>query len=114
MSEYHSKNSKTKDQKPKTCGNYEFSMKKQTAKLGVLDWGIGGISLVKLLGERGRSFPLLYFSDTGALPYGRMPRVELISRLNSVVEFLKSKGATHVVIGCNAASTAIDFLDSTD
>lgn len=87
-------------------------MKKQTAKLGILDWGIGGISLVKFLDERDRNFPVLYFSDTGATPYGRMPRRELISRLNSVTEFLKTKGATHIVIGCNAASTAIEFLDS--
>lgn len=87
-------------------------MKKQTAKLGILDWGIGGISLVKFLDERGRNFPILYFSDTGATPYGKMPRAELISRLNSVIEFLKKKGATHIVIGCNAASTAIEFLDS--
>ena len=88
-------------------------MKKQQAKLGILDWGIGGISIVKLLKEKG-NFPLLYFSDTGAVPYGRMSRFELVARLNSVIDFLRSKGATHVVIGCNAASTAVEFLDSKD
>ncbi len=85
-------------------------MKNTQAKLGILDWGIGGVSIVKFLDESGRNFPILYFSDTGALPYGRMPRRELISRLNAVIEFLKTKGATHIVIGCNAASTAIEFL----
>lgn len=89
-------------------------MKNTQAKLGILDWGIGGISIVKLLDERGRNFPIVYFSDTGALAYGKMPRVELISRLNLVIEFLKSNGATHIVIGCNAASTAIEFLSEKD
>lgn len=87
-------------------------MKNRQAKLGILDWGIGGISIVKLLKER--DFPVLYFSDTGAVPYGRMSRTELVARLNSVIEFLKKNGATHIVIGCNAASTAIKFLDNTD
>ena len=40
-----------------------------------------------------------------------MSRPELVARLNSVIRFLKSKGVTHLVIGCNAASTAIPFLD---
>jgi glutamate racemase len=51
-----------------------------------------------------------YFSDTGVSPYGKMPRRELISRLNDVIEFLKVKGVTDLIIGCNAASTAIPFL----
>jgi glutamate racemase len=88
-------------------------MKNNSAKLGILDWGIGGISIVKLLKEKG-TFPVIYFSDTGVVPYGRMSRFELVARLNSVIDFLRSKGATHVVIGCNAASTAIEFLDSKD
>lgn len=87
-------------------------MKNNSAKLGILDWGIGGISIVKLLDENSRNFPTLYFSDTGAVPYGKMSRVELVARLNTIIEFLKSKGATHIVIGCNAASTVIEFLDT--
>ncbi len=89
-----------------------ISMKNTQSKLGILDWGIGGISIVKLLDKSGRKFPVVYFSDTGATPYGKMRRGELVSRLNSVIEFLKTKGATHIVIGCNAASTAIEYLDS--
>lgn len=89
-------------------------MKNQSAKLGILDWGIGGISVLKLLDERGRDFPVLYFSDTGATPYGKMSREELVSRLDLVIEFLKKQGATHIVIGCNAASTTIEFLQEKD
>lgn len=89
-------------------------MKNNLAKLGILDWGIGGISIVRLLKEKDIDFPIIYFSDTGAVPYGRMSRLELVARLNSVIEFLKSKGVTHIIIGCNAASTAVEFLDSKD
>jgi glutamate racemase len=39
-----------------------------------------------------------------------MGRRELASRLDSVIEFLIAKGMTRLVIGCNAASTAIPDL----
>ena len=39
-----------------------------------------------------------------------MTRHELIARLDNIISFLKNHGVTHIVIGCNAASTAIDDL----
>lgn len=78
-------------------------------KIAIIDWGIGGISIYKLVKEK-LGLPVVYFSDTGATPYGKMSRSELVSRLNSVIAFLKDRGVTHLVIGCNAASTAIPFL----
>ena len=80
--------------------------------LGIIDWGIGGISIHKLVRERLGPVPIIYFSDTGATPYGRMTRPELVARLNKVIEYLRSLGVTHIVIGCNAASTAIPFLNT--
>lgn len=78
--------------------------------LGIIDWGIGGVSIYKLIKERMPGAAILYFSDTGATPYGKMGRRELSERLDAVIEFLKSKGMTRLVIGCNAASTAIGDL----
>lgn len=78
-------------------------------KLAIIDWGIGGISIYKLVKEE-LCLPIVYFSDTGATPYGKMSRNELVFRLNTVIGFLKARGVTHLVIGCNAASTAIPFL----
>ncbi len=81
------------------------------ARIGIIDWGIGGISIFKLVKERMPGVPVTYFSDTGEVPYGKMSRFELTFRLDRVIEYLKKRGVTHVVIGCNAASTAIDDLD---
>lgn len=80
-------------------------------RLGIIDWGIGGVSIYKLIKERLGPVPVTYFSDTGVTPYGKMTRPELVARLNSVISFLKAQGVTHVLIGCNAASTAIPYLD---
>lgn len=79
-------------------------------RLGIIDWGIGGVSVFRLIREQIGDVPVIYFSDTGVTPYGRMSRPELVARLNKVIGFLKSKRVTHVVIGCNAASTAIPHL----
>lgn len=79
--------------------------------LGIVDWGIGGISLYKLIKADRINASVIYFSDTGVTPYGKMSRSELISRLNHVVRSLKGRGVTHLMIGCNAASTALPFLD---
>ncbi len=80
-------------------------------RLGIIDWGIGGVSIYKLIKERLGPVPVTYFSDTGVTPYGKMTRPELVARLNNVISFLKTQGVTHVLIGCNAASTAIPLLD---
>jgi len=79
-------------------------------RLGIIDWGIGGISVYRLLKQKLGDIPVTYFSDTGATPYGKMARRELASRLDTVIEYLIEKGVSHVVIGCNAASTAIGDL----
>jgi len=79
-------------------------------RLGIIDWGIGGVSIYELIKEKLGEVPITYFSDTGVTPYGKMTRPELVARLNAVIEFLKIHGITHLVIGCNAASTAIPFL----
>lgn len=78
-------------------------------RIGIIDWGIGGVSIYKLI--RGElNVPVTYFSDTGVTPYGRMTRAELSRRLDAVIAFLVESGVTHIAIGCNAASTAIGAL----
>jgi glutamate racemase len=80
-----------------------------TNRLGIIDWGIGGASIYKLVKAK-TDVSVTYFSDTGVTPYGTMSRDELTARLDTLIEFLRRRGATHLVIGCNAASTALPFL----
>lgn len=82
-----------------------------TERLGMIDWGIGGIGVYRLIRDE-LGLSVTYLSDTGAVPYGKMSRSELVGRLNSCISFLKEHGVTHLVIGCNAASTAIGDIDS--
>lgn len=83
-------------------------------RLAIIDWGIGGVSINKLIKSKLGNLPVIYFSDTGVTPYGRMSRHELIERVNKVIAYLQSRGASHAVVGCNAASTVIPFLNLTE
>lgn len=81
------------------------------SQLGIVDWGIGGVGIYARVKSQLGNIPVIYFSDTGATPYGKMSRRELIARLNIVLAFLRGQGVTHLVVGCNAASTVLPFLD---
>ncbi len=76
-------------------------------KIGICDWGIGGVGLYKLLRKRS-SMDIIYFSDTGYTPYGKVPENELKTRLEAVFQHLVSQGAEKILVGCNAASTVIE------
>src|SRR5882757_10892418 len=78
--------------------------------LGIVDWGIGGVGLVRALDQLAPGLPLLYLADTGLTPYGRMGTDELTARLTTVVAALAERGATEVVLACNAASTVVGRL----
>lgn len=75
-------------------------------KIGILDWGIGGFGLyahLKLMGNPS----ILYLSDAGHEPYGKVPKDELQARVATCIRFLKDRGATHIAIACNAAGTVV-------
>lgn len=77
-------------------------------RLGVLDWGIGGIDFQARLRARHPDVAVIYWSDSGATPYGKLGREALAVRVAHVAAALRDLGATHVVVACNAASTVLD------
>jgi glutamate racemase len=80
------------------------------AVLGIVDWGVGGLGLYKLVKQRYPQLAVHYWSDAGATPYGKLPPAQLAARVASVIAQLREQGVTHVVIACNAASTILPRL----
>jgi glutamate racemase len=78
-----------------------------SARLGILDWGIGGLDLYRRLRAAGSRRDVLYWSDAGAPPYGTLPGLVLAERVAMVLEQLADEGCTQVVVACNAASTVL-------
>jgi len=76
--------------------------------VGVFDSGLGGLTTVRELrtllpGER-----IVYFGDTGRVPYGTRSRETIRRYAMQDVSFLLSKGVKLIVIACNTASVALD------
>lgn len=80
------------------------------ARLGIVDWGIGGLGVLRELERVAPGLAVTYWSDTGAPPYGLVPTDALADRLGRVVAALADDGCTEVLLACNAASTVADRL----
>jgi glutamate racemase len=76
----------------------------------ILDWGIGGLSVYKEVRKQMPRTSIIYFSDAGAKPYGKMSSKQLQARLNQIVFHFARQGIRHIIIACNAASTALPSL----
>ncbi|HET7231175.1 MAG TPA: aspartate/glutamate racemase family protein [Longimicrobium sp.] len=80
-------------------------------KLAVVDWGIGGLGFHRRFAQAHPAIPVVYCSDTGFTPYGKVPRRDLAARLDRILAYISGEhGADHAVLACNAASTVIDDL----
>lgn len=68
------------------------------------------MGFVRTLRDRAPDVPVLYVSDTGSTPYGKLTRAELAARVARVIDGMRAEGAAGVVVACNAASTVLDAL----
>lgn len=76
-------------------------------KIGICDWGIGGVGVYTEL-RKLSSVHVVYFSDTGFTPYGKVEPEALKLRLDKVFDWFTSKDVTYIIVGCNAASTVLE------
>ncbi len=80
--------------------------------LGILDWGIGGCGFYDLLRQKS-AVPIVYLSDSGFTPYGKVKKDELQDRVNTCISFLQEQGASHIVVACNSAGSVVEDDDTT-
>lgn len=76
------------------------------AKIGVLDSGVGGLSVLREIHRLLPGVPTIYYADQGHVPYGPRPAHEIRAFVEDITRFLISQGAATIVLACNAASAA--------
>lgn len=76
--------------------------------IGIMDWGIGGLTVYKAVRNRGLTADVLYFSDSGTTPYGKLSMPSLRERFSHISEFFRKRGVIHVLVGCHSASSALE------
>jgi glutamate racemase len=77
-----------------------------TRAIGVLDSGVGGLSILREIHRLLPDTPTLYFGDQAHLPYGPRPADEIRRFVEAIADFLIQHGASVIVVACNAASAA--------
>jgi len=86
-------------------------MENQREKLiGVLDSGLGGLTVVRELERILPNESIIYFGDNANVPYGNRPKEEILELTLAMLDFLHSKGVKIVAVACNTISILIDEL----
>ncbi|NIE74064.1 glutamate racemase [Pantoea sp. Ap-967] len=81
-------------------------MAERSAPVGVMDSGVGGLSV---LAEIQRLLPdesLLYVADCGHVPYGEKSPDYIRQRCRAIAAFFRAQGAKAMVLACNTATVA--------
>lgn len=82
-----------------------------TRPIGVFDSGLGGLTAVRELRRLLPGEDIIYFGDTGRVPYGSRSRDILIKYARQDVAFLRTFDPKAIVIACGTVSaTALEVL----
>lgn len=83
--------------------------------IGVLDSGIGGLTVIKSMEKVLPNEDIIYFGDNKNVPYGNKSEDEIFKLTMAVLKFLESQDVKLVAIACNTISTIINrFSDKFD
>lgn len=73
--------------------------------IGVFDSGLGGLTAVKQIMKELPNESIIYFGDTGRVPYGTRSKDTIIKYVRGDINFLKSFNVKIIVVACGTAST---------
>lgn len=73
--------------------------------IGIFDSGLGGLTAVKEIMHLLPNEPVVYFGDTGRVPYGSKSNETIIKYTKSDIKFLNTFDLKLIIIACGTAST---------
>jgi len=76
------------------------------APIGVMDSGVGGLSVLKHLTRQLPHEHFIYFADSAHAPYGNKTAAEIQQRCAIIADTLIAQGAKALVVACNTATAA--------
>ena len=72
--------------------------------IGILDSGIGGVTVLRDILKQNIHAKFIYYSDSKNNPYGDKSEDEVYSIVKTIVGYLLDKGCVAIVLACNTAS----------
>lgn len=83
--------------------------------IGVFDSGLGGLTAVRVLRRMLPNENIIYFGDTGRMPYGGRPRAQIMKIAGQNLAFAESFGVKAILAACGTiSSNAPDLLSEND
>lgn len=75
--------------------------------IGVFDSGLGGLTAVSALTAACPNENIIYFGDTGRMPYGGRTPEELLTMARQNAEFLTGFGVKTILVACGTVSSTV-------
>jgi len=75
-------------------------------KIGIMDSGIGGLTVLKECLKQMPNHEYFYYADSLNAPYGTKSKEEVYDLTKNAVDFLIEKGSEIIVLACNTATGA--------
>lgn len=76
-------------------------------KIGVIDSGVGGLTVAREIMRQLPREPLMYFGDTARCPYGPRPANEVRTYTLQMISYLAQHRMKALVIACNTATAVV-------
>lgn len=79
--------------------------------IGILDSGLGGVSVVLALRNAYPDLAMVYLADQIHAPYGNKSKQEICEIMEGNIRWFQNQGITEVLLACNTASSnALEYL----
>ncbi|NLY46730.1 MAG: glutamate racemase [Tissierella sp.] len=76
--------------------------------IGVIDSGVGGLTVVKELQKLLPQEDIIYFGDNANVPYGNRSEEEIADLTKAMIDYLIEKDVKLIAVACNTISTIVD------
>jgi glutamate racemase len=78
---------------------------KTAGPIGILDSGVGGLSILRVVRRLMPQLDIVYYADTAHFPYGEKSPAEVRALVRAGVTELRAAGCDIIILACNTAST---------
>ena len=75
--------------------------------IGMLDSGVGGLTVAKEVMKTMPAEKVIYFGDTLHLPYGPKPKEEVREYVYNIIEYLEERNVKTIILACNTATSML-------
>lgn len=78
------------------------------SKIGVLDSGVGALTVAREIQKQLPKEDIIYFGDNGNVPYGNKTEEEIYILTKRMIDYLIEQDVKLIAIACNTISTLVD------